>query len=105
MSDWLCRHLAVGDTLLIEGPSGQCFYMPALDQPLLLAGMGTGLAPLYGIVRSALDQGHRAPIYLYAGAKHAEQCYLQTELFALAATHPQLKVAFFAQEGRPKACK
>lgn len=99
VSEGLCRNLAVGDRLSIQGPMGQCFYTPAVEQPLLLAAMGTGLAPLYGLLRSALDQGHSAPIYLYAGAKQAEHCYLKAELTALCAKHPQLSVVFMAQQG------
>ena len=48
------------------GPEGSCFYL-ADDptRPLLLIGTGTGLAPLAGIVRDALAQGHTGPIRLY----------------------------------------
>jgi len=88
MSEWL-HHTAQLDTAVsLQGPSGNCFYAPGNpDEPLLLAGAGTGLAPLYGIVRDALRQGHRAPIWLFHGALTPEGLYLVPELTALDQAH------------------
>jgi ferredoxin-NADP reductase len=88
MSEWLATDAAPGTPLRIQGPSGDCFYVSGRqDQPLLLAGTGTGLAPLYGILRHALDEGHRGTIHLFHGAMSAAGLYLQDELRALAARH------------------
>lgn len=87
MSQWLAREAGVGTALHVQGPSGECFYMPGReDQPLLLAGTGTGLAPLYGIAKDALRQGHRGPVHLFHGAVNAAGLYLQAELGELAGT-------------------
>jgi NAD(P)H-flavin reductase len=43
-------------------------------------GTGTGLAPLIGIARDALRQGHSGPIHLYHGSSTAEGLYLMAEL-------------------------
>ncbi|MBZ0253442.1 MAG: 2Fe-2S iron-sulfur cluster binding domain-containing protein, partial [Candidatus Methylomirabilis sp.] len=54
MSGWIFDGLAEGDALSVRGPAGSCFYVPGReDQPMLLIGTGTGLAPLYGIARDA----------------------------------------------------
>jgi NAD(P)H-flavin reductase/ferredoxin len=91
MSGWLHDRARGGDRVQIQGPSGECFYVPGNpDQPLLLAGTGTGLAPLYGIVLDALQQGHTGRIDLFHGAGHEGGLYLQPELRALAARHPNL---------------
>lgn len=88
MSEWLATKATIGTRLWIQGPSGDCFYVPGhADQPLLLAGTGTGLAPLYGIVRDALSAGHRGAIHLFHGAATAAGFYLQGELQALADGH------------------
>ncbi len=88
MSTWLFDDAHEGDAVRIQGPSGECFYVPGRpDQPLLLVGTGTGLAPLYGIVRDALACGHRGPIHLFHGALRPEGLYLVDELNALAAAH------------------
>jgi NAD(P)H-flavin reductase len=88
MSGWL-HHQALPDTpVWLQGPSGNCFYAHGnADQPLLLAGTGTGLAPLYGIVRSALQQGHTGPIWLFHGALTPGGLYLVNELTELARAH------------------
>src|SRR5262249_52466973 len=61
------------------------------DQPMILAGTGTGLAPLYGIVRDAIASGHRAPIHLFHGALSVGGLYLVDELRALARRHSQFE--------------
>jgi CDP-4-dehydro-6-deoxyglucose reductase len=92
MSSWLAQSASPGITVGIQGPAGNCFYTAgAPDQPLLMAATGTGLAPLYGIVRDALEQGHCGPIWLYHGAVNSEGLYLQAELEALAAKHSNLR--------------
>ena len=54
MSGWFHDIAQIGERVSIVGPSGECFYVPGKeDQPMLLVGTGTGLAPLYGIIRDA----------------------------------------------------
>jgi len=84
MSGWLHAEAQLHTSLWLQGPSGSCFYTPgSTDQPILLAGAGTGLAPLYGIARDALYQGHKAPVWLFHGAVTPEGLYLTRELSAL----------------------
>ncbi len=88
MSGWLTAEDRAGEAVRIQGPLGDCFYVPGRpEQPLLLAGTGTGLAPLYGILRDALRHGHSGPIRLFHGAVRAEGLYLQPELEAAASAH------------------
>lgn len=85
MSGWLANEAAAGTALHVQGPNGHCFYACAdREQPLLLAGTGTGLAPLYGIARDALRQGHTGPIHLFHGALREPGLYLHEPLRALA---------------------
>lgn len=88
MSGWFHEQAKVAERVWVQGPSGDCFYVPVnLDQPLLLVGTGTGLAPLYGILRDALRNGHRGPIHLFHGALHKGGLYLVEELRKIAAAH------------------
>lgn len=87
-SGWVFDGLQPGDTIEIQGPSGNCFYIAHNQQrQLLLAGTGTGLAPLWGIVQDALKQEHTGPIHLFHGAPDRAGLYLHDELLALAETH------------------
>lgn len=85
MSRHVMEKLGAGHKIHVAGPSGTCFYEGVdPDQPLALIGAGTGLAPLYGVLRDALRQGHRGPIRLYHGARDPKGLYLVDELQALA---------------------
>ncbi len=91
MSTWICDSLDTGAEVDFFGPGGDCFYVPGNpEQPLTLAGTGTGLAPLYGIVRHALSFGHSGSIMLFHGSLAAQGLYLMDELRALAEEHPNL---------------
>ena len=88
MSGWIHGQLKEGDTVQVSTPRGECYYRPnALDQPLLLVGTGSGLAPLYGVIRDALRLGHRGPLWLFHGSRKREGLYLVNELHALANAH------------------
>ncbi len=102
MSQWLATQARVGQALSVQGPSGECFYVPGREeQPLLLAGTGTGLAPLYGIARDAIAQGHRGPIRLFHGVVNTAGLYLGDELAGMAAQTPNFSytLATLAADG------
>ncbi len=91
MSEWL--HTASNQAVTVRGAFGECFYLDnEPERPLLLAGTGTGLAPLLGVTRAALASGHRGPIHLYHGSTSRAGLYLWDELVALARSSPQLRV-------------
>lgn len=90
VSGWVHQELQAGAQVQVGGSSGQCFYVPGkTEQPLLLLGTGSGLAPLYGIVRDALHQGHAGPIWLYHGSVSAAGLYYVAALGQLQAQYPQ----------------
>lgn len=92
MSTWLASPLACGADVRLRGPAGNCFYTTGKpEQPLVLAGTGTGLAPLWGILRDALRAGHTGPIQLWHGARAVSGFYLADELTRLARRHPQVQ--------------
>ncbi len=88
MSGFLHETLQVGGRLSLDGPAGDCFYTERdLDQSLLMVGVGTGLAPLYGIVRDALQHGHRGDIHLFHASLAKQGLYYVDALNALAKQH------------------
>jgi NAD(P)H-flavin reductase/ferredoxin len=90
MSGLVADRIRPGHAMTVTGPSGACFYEGLdPDRRIVLAGTGTGLAPLWGILNDALSQGHRGPISLYHGALDPSGLYLSDELAALGAMHPQ----------------
>ncbi|HQR41592.1 MAG TPA: 2Fe-2S iron-sulfur cluster-binding protein [Gemmatales bacterium] len=100
MSGWLFDEARAGDVVTIRGPAGDCFYTAGKpDQPLLLAGTGTGLAPLLGICWDAVQQGHRGPIHLYHGALNPGGLYGTDVLQTLTARHPHVQYRPVVLEG------
>jgi NAD(P)H-flavin reductase/ferredoxin len=92
MSNWFHNDAKVGDRMSVLGPSGDCFYVPGReDQPLLLVGTGTGLAPLYGILKDTIRHRHRGPVHLFHGAVHRGGLYLVEELRRIAARYPHVE--------------
>lgn len=99
-SDWAKKHLNVGQTVHVQGPLGECYYcLEDKTQPILLCGIGTGLAPLYGIIKAALNQNHIGNITLIIGAKDTSNHYLFDELKTLIKEHINLNVIAVYQSG------
>ncbi len=89
VSGWIHEDLEIGQNVEIRGPAGDCIYVPGKpEQALLLIGTGSGLAPLYGILRDALDQGHFGPIRLFHGSRESHGLYLIDELRGLERRFP-----------------
>lgn len=107
MSAWIHDDLQAGQTLDLQGPNGTCYYLPGQpEQGLLLIGNGTGLAPLVGILRDALDDGHCGPIRLYHGTRHPEGLYLRDRLSALEARHDNVEYhACLSGPAVPAGCR
>jgi CDP-4-dehydro-6-deoxyglucose reductase len=89
MSMFVRDRMKVGDSLTLRGPAGTCFYVPeeGSDYPMVLAGTGTGLAPLIGIAKEALGCGHQGEIQLFHGALRTSDLYMGPELMQLAERH------------------
>jgi ferredoxin-NADP reductase len=98
MSQWLAG--ACGEVVTLRGPLGECCHVPGEpERPLLLAGTGTGLAPLWGVLRSALQAGHEAPIHLYHAAAQPDELYLWQAMADVAEAHPQIRIGASVAEG------
>jgi NAD(P)H-flavin reductase/ferredoxin len=103
MSGWIARDLRPGDRVAIRGPAGECFYLPGRsEQPLLLVGTGTGLAPLQAILQEALRQDHAGRIVLLQGAVDERGLYLVEELAQLARAHPHVEYLRCLLRGEPR---
>jgi NAD(P)H-flavin reductase len=102
MSGWLCRGEALGASIEVRGPAGDCFYLGDEDEDLLLVGTGTGLAPLLGITRDAIRAGHRGRLTVYHGGLDERGLYLTDELRRLDDDHDFLTYEPCVLRGDPK---
>ncbi len=91
ISSWLMDDFQEGQSVKIQGPLGHSYYVKGKDDsPLLLVGTGTGLAPLYSIVRNALMHSYAADVHLVHGSRYSEGAYLQAELQGMSNHYDQL---------------
>lgn len=81
MSNWLYDTDLIGETIKINGPIGECYLNQEMfNDDLLLLGIGTGLAPLMGIIQDALLRGFKNKIKLFHGGLTLESLYLIEDL-------------------------
>ena len=86
-SNWVCDHLQAGDTVEVLPPSG-VFTPRSLDGDFLLLAGGSGITPVFSILRSALAAGQGRITLIYANRDDRSVIFRQ-ELNALAGAHPQ----------------
>lgn len=86
ISQWLQEIALINTSIRLRGPFGKCYYYNPdnLSFDMLLGGTGTGLAPLIGIIKSALSQGHKGTITLVHGGCIDDDIYYTQELKTLA---------------------
>ena len=72
-------------------------------RPLWLLAAGTGLAPLYAVLREALRQEHRGEIRLLHLAHDSAEHYLADELRELVSGHPAVQVELLCPAELPAA--
>lgn len=87
MGQWLQGTAIIDTQVRLRGPFGKCYYYNPdnLSFDMLLTGTGTGLAPLIGIIKSALSQEHEGAITLVHGGCIDDDIYYAEELETLAA--------------------
>lgn len=99
------RQFRVGEPLRLGTLSGGALhYDPDWQaRPLWLLGVGTGLAPLYAILREALRQAHQGPIRVMHVARSTREHYLAGSLLELAARHPAIQLDLIEAAALPDA--
>lgn len=95
MGKWLTYHNTQPNLIKLRGPFGHCFYHNPMKENfhLLLAGTGTGLAPLVAILKNALIEHHPGKITLIHGGVREEDIYYETEIKKLIQDHPNVNYA------------
>jgi len=86
MSNWLWDENRINTAVRIRGPFGKCYYNNPNNNSfdIVLAGTGTGLAPLVAIIKSAYEQNHQGKITLLHGGLNDNDIYYADEIRELA---------------------
>lgn len=86
-SNWLCDHLSEGDTVELLPPAG-VFTPQSADEDLLLWGAGSGITPLFSILRWVLSTGDGRVTLVYAN-RDTDSVIFANALRSLAAEYPR----------------
>ena len=81
----------VGASVTVVGPYGTCFRREGRDGPIILVGAGSGMSPVWAILRDHLTSGERRPVYFFYGARTRADLFYLDELAALEREHPDFQ--------------
>lgn len=87
VSNWICDRVKAGDTLEVKPPAGH-FVPHSLDDDFLLFAGGSGITPIFSIIRSALLAGRGRLRLIYANRDEQSVIYSE-QLSTLAQQHPK----------------
>lgn len=91
LSNRLLDHLAVGSVLELGQAQGD-LHWPAQSRGIALLAAGSGITPLLGLLREALEKGFAAPVSLLHYVREQGQRAFAEELQQLVARYPNFTV-------------
>lgn len=77
----------VAAAVTVVGPYGTCFRREGRDGPMILVGAGSGMAPVWAILRDHLKSGEPRPVYFFYGARTRADLFYLDEIAALERDH------------------
>ena len=94
VTDYLHDHAAIGDTLTVEGGSGDFHYTGEDTHPLALIAGGIGITPIASIIRYIDRTGLQVPTTLVYSAGAPSELLYRDEFEAIAACNPSFRAHF-----------
>jgi CDP-4-dehydro-6-deoxyglucose reductase/ferredoxin-NAD(P)+ reductase (naphthalene dioxygenase ferredoxin-specific) len=82
VSGYVAERAALGDAVRVEGPFGTAYLRERHAGPVVLAGGGTGLAPMLAMLDALLSGGVERRIDVYVGARAERDLYAHERLAA-----------------------
>lgn len=102
ISNYLVNQIKVGDEIEIMPPLGHFIYEPKLGNVnnYILAAAGSGITPLFSILKSILTKEPQSKIYLFYQNRFEDSIIFKNELENLQKNHSnQLKIYHFLSRG------
>ena len=85
MSTYLVNEVGVGDQIEVMPPMGN-FTVKSLDKPLVLFAAGSGVTPIFSILKKALTEGTN-PVKLFYGNRNEDEVIFKAQLESLKAEY------------------
>jgi ferredoxin-NADP reductase len=86
-SNYLCDHIQVGDSLRVSPPSGHFFKYQGEVKHYVLFGAGSGITPLFSILKYVLKKNPQAQVTLVFANRSEEHIIYRQELQKWAEEH------------------
>lgn len=80
------KNLEIGQAATLQGPAGLFTHKPT-DRNVIMLATGTGIAPMYGILKTALAHEPDTHFQLFWGMKYKKDLYLTKEFEELKNQH------------------
>ncbi len=80
---WVFDYLKDGQTISLSGPYGE-FRMSQTDAPIIFIAGGSGMAPIWSMIRDMKEKGNARPATYFFGALTQKDLFFSEELSALA---------------------
>lgn len=96
VTSWMNESLRIGDEFYVSEPAGD-FVLPLVgpeQQRYVLVAGGSGIVPLYSLLKDLLGKNPAADIQLIYFSRSGEQCIFRKELERLDRLHAGLQVQF-----------
>ena len=77
--------LTPGTAVTIKGPFGSCFRREEQTGPMVLVGGGSGMSPLWAILKDHIESGEQRPIRFFYGARTRKDLFFLDEFAAITA--------------------
>jgi propane monooxygenase reductase component len=90
-SSLLDGSLKDGDRLRAKGPYGTCFRREGRPGPMLLIGGGSGMSPLWSMLRDHVQSGEQRPIRFFYGARTMRDLFYLDAFQALEQSLPDFR--------------
>lgn len=90
-SSLLDTTLTPGTAVTVKGPFGSCLRREGRPGPMLLVGGGSGMSPLWSILRDHIASGEQRPIRFFYGARAKRDLFMLEEFAAIAKSLPDFQ--------------
>ena len=84
-SSLIDTELQPGTALTLKGPFGTCFRREERPGPMILVGGGSGMSPLWAILKDHIESGEQRPIRFFYGARTRKDLFFLDEFAAVCA--------------------
>ena len=75
--------LLPGTAVTLKGPFGTCFRREERAGPMILVGGGSGMSPLWAILKDHIESGEQRPIRFFYGARTRKDLFFLDEFAAV----------------------